>query len=103
MGYINITFDKMQQNRSAFAVAARRFCGSPRYDPAISGLERLADGPCIVAANHVSYLDGLIFTAVLPARFAFVIKQKMTHVPLTHYRVKACPFSPKEFSGDSRD
>ncbi|HVT17010.1 MAG TPA: AMP-binding protein [Thermoanaerobaculia bacterium] len=34
-------------------------------------------GPCIVAANHASYLDGLVLTAVLPARFAYVVKREL--------------------------
>ena len=48
----------------------------------VRGLERLAPGQCVVVANHASYLDGLVFTAALPARFAFVIKREMSAVPL---------------------
>ena len=33
-------------------------------------------------ANHASYLDGLVLTAALPPRFAFVIKKEMDRVPL---------------------
>ena len=38
--------------------------------------------PCIVVANHDSYLDGVVLAAVLPPRFAFVIKREMSSVPL---------------------
>jgi 1-acyl-sn-glycerol-3-phosphate acyltransferase len=31
---------------------------------------------CIVIANHASYLDGVLLTAVLPPRFAFVAKRE---------------------------
>ena len=48
----------------------------------VRGLDRLAAGQCIVVANHASYLDGLVFTAALPARFSFVIKREMSAVPL---------------------
>jgi 1-acyl-sn-glycerol-3-phosphate acyltransferase len=43
---------------------------------------RLPDGQCVVVCNHASYLDGIVLTAALPARFAFVIKREMTAVPL---------------------
>jgi 1-acyl-sn-glycerol-3-phosphate acyltransferase len=48
----------------------------------VRGLDRLTAGQCIVVANHASYLDGLVFTAALPARFSFVIKREMSAVPL---------------------
>lgn len=51
----------------------------------VSGLEHLPAGHCIVVANHASYLDGMIMTAALPARFSFVIKREMTQVPGAHF------------------
>ena len=48
----------------------------------IHGLERFPEQPCIVVANHASYLDGPVLTAVLPPRFGFVIKREMARVPL---------------------
>jgi 1-acyl-sn-glycerol-3-phosphate acyltransferase len=47
----------------------------------VHGLERLPE-PCIVVANHSSYLDGVVLCATLPARFSFVIKREMAAVPL---------------------
>ena len=41
-----------------------------------------AFGTLRVVANHASYLDGLVLTAALPPRFAFVIKKEMDRVPL---------------------
>lgn len=45
------------------------------------GLEQLPQ-PCIVVANHSSYLDGVVLCALLPAWFSFVIKREMAAVPL---------------------
>jgi len=41
--------------------------------------------PCIVVANHCSYLDGVVLAAVLPPRFDFVIKREMHSVPLAGF------------------
>ncbi len=51
----------------------------------LEGLEHLPEAACVVVANHASYLDGLILTAALPPRFAFVIKNEVTKVPLVHF------------------
>jgi 1-acyl-sn-glycerol-3-phosphate acyltransferase len=45
---------------------------------------RLPAGPCVVVVNHTSYLDGVVMTAALPARFGFVIKREMDAVPLAN-------------------
>jgi 1-acyl-sn-glycerol-3-phosphate acyltransferase len=46
--------------------------------------ERLGPGPCIVVANHCSYLDGIVLYAALPPTFGFVIKREMSRVPLAN-------------------
>jgi 1-acyl-sn-glycerol-3-phosphate acyltransferase len=45
-------------------------------------LNRLPQVPCVVVANHASYIDGLVAAAALPPDFAFVIKKEMVRVPL---------------------
>jgi 1-acyl-sn-glycerol-3-phosphate acyltransferase len=40
---------------------------------------------CVVVANHASYLDGIILTAVLPAQFTFLIKHEMARFPVAGF------------------
>jgi 1-acyl-sn-glycerol-3-phosphate acyltransferase len=47
----------------------------------VRGLDQLPQ-PCIVVANHSSYLDGVVLCATLPPCFSFVIKREMSAVPL---------------------
>ena len=74
---------------TAFWACAPRRAARQRSHCPIAGLpltvrfaERLPAGQCVVVCNHASYLDGIVLTAVLPARFAFVIKREMAAVPL---------------------
>jgi 1-acyl-sn-glycerol-3-phosphate acyltransferase len=46
------------------------------------GAELLPNSPAMIVANHSSYIDGVLLKAVLPARYAFVIKKEMVKVPL---------------------
>ncbi len=44
----------------------------------VEGLEHLPkNGASVLAANHASYLDGVILCAALPPRFAFVAKREL--------------------------
>jgi 1-acyl-sn-glycerol-3-phosphate acyltransferase len=51
--------------------------------PRIHG--RPVEGPCVVIANHSSYLDGIILTAALPPRFSFLIKHEMARIPVAGF------------------
>jgi 1-acyl-sn-glycerol-3-phosphate acyltransferase len=61
---------------------------SARLVLALAGMRVHAPGPaslpqpCVVVANHASYLDGVVLNAVLPIGFSFVIKREMSSVPL---------------------
>ncbi len=66
-------------------VTSRAFLQLAGMPLSVDGLERLPDGPCVLVANHASYLDGLAFTAALPPRFGFVIKREMATVPLAGF------------------
>jgi len=78
-----------QHNRRALAhkVAALIFYVTG-VTPRVSGRENLPSEPCVVVANHASYLDGIILTAVLPPRFTFVIKREMAGMPLAGFMLR---------------
>lgn len=54
----------------------------------VRGLEHLPPGPCLVVSNHASYLDGLILTAALPARFTFVVQDGAASWPLVGLTIR---------------
>ncbi len=68
--------------RAAARLVCRAYfplCGLPVR---VNGLERLPSGPCIIVANHASYVDGPLLFACLPPRFGFVIKKEAAGIPL---------------------
>ncbi|MDP2164266.1 MAG: 1-acylglycerol-3-phosphate O-acyltransferase [Hydrogenophaga sp.] len=73
---------QLEQRRStarAFSRAVLRLIGLPVQ---VQGLEHLpTDEPCLVVANHASYLDSLLLGALLPPRFAFVAKRELETAP----------------------
>jgi acyl carrier protein len=44
----------------------------------VRGLEHLPSGPCVIAANHASYIDGIVLTALLPGAYSFIAKREFT-------------------------
>jgi 1-acyl-sn-glycerol-3-phosphate acyltransferase len=68
--------------RGTARIAARSFFFLAGMPVKRVGRRNLPDGQCIVVANHASYLDGVVMTAALPARFGFVVKREMNSVPL---------------------
>ncbi|HEX7927840.1 MAG TPA: AMP-binding protein, partial [bacterium] len=43
----------------------------------VRGREHLPAGPCVLAVNHASYLDGLTLAAALPGDWTFVAKREL--------------------------
>ena len=51
---------------------------------AVEGFEHVPGaGPVVVVANHASYVDGMLFFALLPARFVFAAKEGFGRNPFT--------------------
>jgi 1-acyl-sn-glycerol-3-phosphate acyltransferase len=72
----------LHRRRRAARTAARAFLRVVGMPFTVRFPERLPEGQCVLVCNHASYLDGIVLTALLPARFAFVIKREMAAVPL---------------------
>ena len=72
----------LPRRRSAVRHIARGFLRVAGIPLQVRGLENLPAAQCVVVANHASYLDGVIMTATLPPRFAYVVKREMDGFPL---------------------
>ena len=72
----------IHRRRAAGRAAARTVLWLAGMPLTVRHLERIPAGQCVVVCNHASYLDGIVLTAALPARFGFVIKREMAAVPL---------------------
>jgi 1-acyl-sn-glycerol-3-phosphate acyltransferase len=71
----------LQRRRALVRSVARLVLRLARMRVHVQGLERITS-PCVVVANHQSYLDGVVLQAVLPTSFSYVIKREMSRVPL---------------------
>src|ERR1700734_4081145 len=72
----------VQRRRRAARKASRVLLKFAGLRLTVKSEEKVPPGQCVIVANHASYLDGVVFTAVLPPRFGFVIKREMDRVPL---------------------
>jgi 1-acyl-sn-glycerol-3-phosphate acyltransferase len=63
----------------ALARLALRLAGMPLQ---LKGSAVLPSTPCVLVANHCSYIDGVVLTATLPPTFSFVIKREMSRFPV---------------------
>lgn len=72
----------VQRRRHYAGVAARLVMRCSFHPLHVTGVEKLPQGQCVVAANHASYIDAIVIKAVLPDRFAYVVKREMAAVPL---------------------
>ena len=79
---VNLFLPSLRRRRLVAGVFSRAFLRAAGIPFAVEGLDRLPQAPCVVVANHASYIDGLVAAAALPPDFAFVIKKEMVRVPL---------------------
>lgn len=79
---VNLFIPSLRRRRSVAGAVSRAFLRMAGIPFEVVGAERLPQGPCVVVANHASYIDGLVAAAALPPDFAFVIKKEMVRVPL---------------------
>jgi 1-acyl-sn-glycerol-3-phosphate acyltransferase len=73
---------RLDWRRSMTHLLARAWLAAVRLRVQIDGSERLPAGPCVLVANHGSYLDGIVMKAALPPRFGFVIKREAASMPV---------------------
>jgi 1-acyl-sn-glycerol-3-phosphate acyltransferase len=79
---VNLFVASLRRRRLVAGVFSRAFLRAAGIPFTVEGLDRLPQIPCVVVANHSSYIDGLVAAAALPPDFAFVIKKEMVRVPL---------------------
>jgi acyl carrier protein len=67
-----------ERSRRLIHGAARLLLRLMRTPLLVSGLENLPHTPCVLAANHTSYLDGILLAAALPPDYpySFVAKRE---------------------------
>jgi 1-acyl-sn-glycerol-3-phosphate acyltransferase len=81
---VNLVLARPRSRRRVAAASSRLFLRIMRVPFSVDGRTRLPGSPCVVVANHSSYLDGVVLAAALPPEFAFVIKKEMVAVPLAN-------------------
>ena len=79
---VNLFLPSLRQRRVVAGTVGRGFLWLIGIPFTVQGLERLPKAPCVVVANHASYIDAIAIVAALPPEFAFVIKKEMVRVPL---------------------
>src|SRR6202051_5234587 len=79
---VNLFVPSLRRRRLVAGMFSRAFLRAAGIPFAVEGTERLPQSPCVVVANHASYIDGIVAIAALPPDFAFVIKKEMVRVPL---------------------
>jgi 1-acyl-sn-glycerol-3-phosphate acyltransferase len=79
---INLFLPGLRQRRLLAGFGSRAFLRVAGIAFSVEGIERLPTTPCVVVANHASYIDALAIAAALPPDFAFVIKKEMVKVPI---------------------
>jgi 1-acyl-sn-glycerol-3-phosphate acyltransferase len=85
---VNCFLPALRRRRRVAGAFARGFLRVVGIRLTVQGREDLPRQPCIVVANHASYIDGIVAIAALPPDFAFVIKKEMVRVPLAGFLLR---------------
>jgi 1-acyl-sn-glycerol-3-phosphate acyltransferase len=85
MSVLLATTPGLERRRRVARAAARFFLAVIGSPVRVEGSTVEHHYPCVVVANHASYLDGIILTAALPPGFTYLIKQQMTRVPIASF------------------
>jgi 1-acyl-sn-glycerol-3-phosphate acyltransferase len=78
----------LERRRALVGAFARTGLASLGVRVVVQGRELLPEGACVVAANHASYLDGVVMVAALPPRFAFVVKREASGMPVIGFLLR---------------
>jgi 1-acyl-sn-glycerol-3-phosphate acyltransferase len=79
---LNLFVPGLRTRRRIAGIFSRAFLRGACIPFTVENFGRLPRQPCVVVANHASYIDGIVAVAALPPDFAFVIKKEMVRVPL---------------------
>jgi 1-acyl-sn-glycerol-3-phosphate acyltransferase len=85
---INSFLPDLRRRRAVAGAFARLFLRLAGIRLIVDGRASLPAEPCVVVANHASYIDGIAAIAALPPDFAFVIKKEMVKVPLAGFLLR---------------
>jgi 1-acyl-sn-glycerol-3-phosphate acyltransferase len=75
----------LERRRRIARRGARAFLALIGSPPRVHGTALARHPACVVVANHASYIDGIVLTAVLPAGFTFLIKHEMAGFPVAGF------------------
>jgi 1-acyl-sn-glycerol-3-phosphate acyltransferase len=79
---LGLFLPSLRRRRQVAGAFSRGFFHAVGIPLRVHGIEQLPRTPCVLVANHASYIDGIVAVAALPPDFAFVIKKEMGRVPL---------------------
>ncbi len=75
VGIMTLPRQKWRWRLSRFAALSLARLAGTRL--AVSGLENLPAGPCVLVANHSSYLDAYVLIAAIPRHLHYVAKREL--------------------------